>query len=155
MKKITAFLEDFDFSKILPKIGSLLKDIRFWINFIMFAAPLAVLAVGLWYFFLPIKEANHKLGFRTYFGMGSPEAWKFTQKLAGIVWMSLGGAMTVVSLILVLAYRKKDIMALANRSLIWLMVFGVLMIASYIAVSVVAAVRYDAEGKLRKFRKTP
>ena len=30
MKAITAFLEDFDFSKILPKIGSFLKDIRFW-----------------------------------------------------------------------------------------------------------------------------
>ena len=153
MKAITAFLEDFDFSKILPKIGSFLKDIRFWLNFIMLLGPLVILVFGLWYFFLPLKEANHKLGFRTYFGMGSVEAWKFTQRLAGWVWMILGGATTLISLILMLVYKKKDMMALATGSVVWLGIVAILAVASYIAISIIATLRYDHRGDRRETNK--
>jgi uncharacterized membrane protein len=50
-----------------------------------------VLAVlGLWYLLLPTREANHFIGYRFFWGMGSVKSWKFTQRLAGAVWLGVG-----------------------------------------------------------------
>ena len=68
-----------------------------WAHWLMSIAvrigPLCSLFLGVIYLLIPPKEANRKFGFRTYFGMGSVEAWLFTQRTAGII-------MTIAGLIL-------------------------------------------------------
>ena len=49
-----------------------------------------MIIMGLLYFFAAPKEANHHFGYRCYFGMGSELAWRFTQRLSGIVLGVLG-----------------------------------------------------------------
>ena len=70
---------------VIPKIGDLLSNMKFWMGYLMIAGPVLMLLFGAYYFFLSPKEANHKAGYRTYFGMGSVQAWRFTQRLAGVV----------------------------------------------------------------------
>ena len=68
--------------------------------------PLILLVLGLIYILIPPKEANHHAGFRTYFGMGSVEAWRFTQRIAGLAWTALGGLLTIVMFIVSLFFSK-------------------------------------------------
>ena len=77
MEKITALLENLDFAKYLPAIDKLMGWIDKLITLSIRIGPLCILGLGLIYLLIPPKEANHKAGFRTYFGMGSIAAWLF------------------------------------------------------------------------------
>ena len=86
MEKITAIFEKIDLAKAVPEMDALLSKVQTATTVALLIGPVLMLLLGLWYYFLPPKEANHKFGYRTYFGMGSVQAWKFTQWIAGIVW---------------------------------------------------------------------
>ena len=116
MEKITAFFDGMDFTKLVPEMDSLLDILLKVCKLSIIVGPIVMLAFGLMYFFIPPKEANHSVGFRTYFGMGSVEAWRFTQKLAGIAWGALGLILTVVMFIIRAGYAEKDIMAVAQSA---------------------------------------
>ena len=70
--------------------------------------------LGLVYLFLTPKEANHYIGYRCYFGMGSVNAWRFTQRLAGIVFGSLGLILGSVMLLTVASFRQMELDALRS-----------------------------------------
>ena len=44
---------------IIPNLDKMLSDMRFWIGFAMLAGPIILIVLGLFYFFLAPKEANH------------------------------------------------------------------------------------------------
>ena len=90
MDQIMSLLEGFDLAALLPDLQAIFSDIRTWIGMAMMAGPVVLFVIGLVYLLLPPKEANHRMGFRTFFGMGSVSAWKFTQRIAGAVWGALG-----------------------------------------------------------------
>jgi len=153
MEKITAFFEGIDLSKLVPQMDTLLEKLQLVASVVLMAGPVIMLAFGLWYFFLPPKEANHRAGFRTYFGMGSVEAWRFTQKVAGIAWGGMGLILTVVMGIICKGFAEKEVMQVADtafRCLIWQ---AILALVGYLAVSVLAAVFYDSKGNRRRFKK--
>ena len=99
MDDILSLLQDFDVANFLPEPDKYLNSLEGWIRLIVLAGPLVLLGLGLWYYFAPPKEANHSAGFRNYWGMGSVEAWRFAQKLAGMGYTVLGGALTVIMLV--------------------------------------------------------
>ena len=90
MEKITALLENLDFGKYLPAIDKLMGWIDKLITLSIRIGPLCILGLGLIYLLIPPKEANHKAGFRTYFGMGSIAAWLFTQRVSGAIMTGAG-----------------------------------------------------------------
>ena len=90
MEKITALLENLDFAKYLPAIDKLMGWIDKLITLSIRIGPLCILGLGLIYLLIPPKEANHKAGFRTYFGMGSIAAWLFTQRVSGAIMTGAG-----------------------------------------------------------------
>ena len=149
MEAITGFLEDFDFAKLLPELGKFLTDLRFWTNFIMICLPLVLLGFGIWYFFFPVKEANHSVGFRIYFGMGSVQAWQFTQRLAGLLWMIMGGVFTVVSIVICLCCIGSTMMGLVTTAVVWLAIVALLVIASYFTMQGIVISRFDKDGNPR------
>ena len=111
--------------------------------------PIVLLVMGILYFFAAPKEANYHFGYRCYFGMGSEEAWRFTQRLAGIIWAVLGLVLTIVMLIVSGGYGKKDVAEIINSgltSLIWEIGLAAL---SCLAINITAMIRYDRKGLRR------
>ncbi len=150
MDKITAIFEGLDFAKLLPQMDRLLGVILTVARVAVLIGPIVMVVLGLWYFFLPPKEANHRAGFRTYFGMGSVEAWQFTQKLAGIAIGGAGLVLGVIMIIVSAGYGGKDMMVVAEsaiRCLIWQAASALVV---YLGISVTAAILFDAKGNRRK-----
>ena len=152
MEAITSFLEDFDFAKLLPEIGKFMSGLRFWMNFIMLLGPVVLLIFGVCYYFRPVKEPSDKVGFRVRCAMGSTEAWLFAQKQAGTVWMYLGGAMTVLSVVLLVLLLGAQELTLALIVVIWMSVQAALVVASYFFLRSKVSTHYDKDGKPKKKR---
>ena len=104
MEIITAILEGFDLGKIIPDLSKFLGRLQTVAGIAVMVGPVVMLALGIWYWLYPPQEANHKIGFRTYFGMGSVEAWQFTQLLAGKVCTTV----LFVSLIAMVLFPELD-----------------------------------------------
>ena len=146
MEAITAFMESFDIAKLLPELGKFVSDLRFWAGLFMLVGPIIMLLLGLWYFFLPTKEANHHIGFRTYFGMGSMDAWKYAQKMAGWFFMIGGGALTAVALVLVIVLGGAEPMKMATTALILLIIQAVVAFGLWMTLQILLMIRYDKNG---------
>ena len=149
MNSITAFFDKLDFSKLVPQMDTLLEKLQTIAGLALMIGPLMMLAFGLWFYFLPPKEANYKAGFRTWFGMGSVEAWLFTQRLAGIVWGAMGLVLTVIMGIVCLTFNAQDVMEVATKAFVCLMWQAVLAVISYFVISIIVMLRYDSKGYRR------
>ena len=93
---VKSLLTDFDPAAFLPDLNAIFGWLELAMRICVLAAPLSVLGFGLLYLLAAPKEANYKLGYRFFWGMSSVEAWRFTQRLAGIVWTVLGAVLTLV-----------------------------------------------------------
>ena len=149
IEAIKGLFEDFDLAAFLPKLDDLLGWVEMALRIAVMAGPLLMLIFGLIYLAAPPKEANHKFGYRFYWGMGSVEAWRFTQRLAGVVWSALGLLLTVVMLVVVLGYGGMDGLSMVNSALTCVVWELVLIGLSCIAIDVIVALRYDREGNVR------
>ena len=90
VERLKTLINEFDPAAFIPEVGSIIGWVELFARVCVMVAPVIMLVLGLIYLLVPPKEANHTLGYRFYFGMGSVEAWRFTQKLAGICWSALG-----------------------------------------------------------------
>ena len=75
---------------ILPDLADVMDWIVKGVNIALIIGPVVLAVLGLWYLLLPTREANHFIGYRFFWGMGSVKSWKFTQRLAGAVWLGVG-----------------------------------------------------------------
>lgn len=158
---IKQILDGFDPAALLPDLTTVAGKMELVCRIAVLVGPLLLLALGLMYFFLAPKEANYRFGYRCYFGMGSVAAWRFTQRLAGMVWAGLGLVLTIVMLLVTLGFRKLAIMAQLWRAVTCLGWEVALIAVSIVGINVIVARFYDAEGQLRpnapqfelKFRK--
>ena len=156
MEETTGFIDKlaedvagFDVVKFLPKLDSVMGWIGFLIRLAVLVGPVLILVLGLMYYFSPPKEANHRFGYRFYWGMGSVEAWRFTQRLAGAVWSVLGSLLTAVMLIVTLSFGAEVDIAMANAAFACIMWELVLIVGACIAINVMVAMKYDAKGNER------
>ena len=145
MNSITAFFDEIDLTKLVPELDTLLGKLQAVASWALMIGPIVMLVFGLWYFFMPPKEANHRVGFRTWFGMGSVEAWQFTQRLAGIVWGGLGIVLTVMAIIVSLTFGGKDAMQVATTAFICLMWQAGLALIGWFGIGFIVMMRYDAK----------
>ena len=149
MDAIMNLLKEFDPAALLPDISLVVGIMEVFARLLILAAPLALLGLGLAYYFKPIKEANHIFGYRTYFGMGSVEAWRFTQKLAGYLYMGLGGLLTLAMLIVNLVLIGKDTVTLLTTAAICLFIEVILTALGVLALNIFLLIRYDRDGYRR------
>ena len=150
MDKLADDITNFEVESFLPQLDTVIGRIEFALRLAVMAAPLLILVLGLVYYFAPPEEANHKFGYRFYWGMGSVEAWQFTQRLAGVVWGGLGLVLSVVMLVVCIGFRGLDAMAMASAAVTCVVWELVLIGLACIAVNVVVAMRYDKDGNVRK-----
>ena len=138
---------------LIPNLENLLGDIRSWMGIAMIIGPVIFIVMGLVYYFLAPPEANHKLGYRTYFGMGSVSAWKFTQKLAGIVWGGLGIVLAIVAIIGCAVMVGQELSNATSTALTILIIEAVAAVLAFLTVEITVLMRYDINGSLRKKKK--
>ncbi len=148
-ESISKFLDDFDISKLLPDLGTMLGKIDLVLRILVLLAPLVILALGLLYFLTPPKEANHSFGYRFYWGMSSVKSWRFTQKLAGAVWSVMGFVMLLVMALLCSRFKGMEAMAMVNLAVKYLFWELILIAVSCIAIDVVVIIFFDSKGNRR------
>jgi uncharacterized membrane protein len=152
MDAIMNLLKEFDPAALLPDISSIVGIMQVFARILILIIPLLLGGLGAAYYFKPIKEANHIFGYRTYFGMGSVEAWKYTQRLAGFGYMALGGALTLAMIIVNLCLIGAETLTLLTTAAICLVIELVLTGLGVLALNIFLAIRYDRDGYLREER---
>ena len=148
MNSITK-LFDLDFAALVPELDTFLGRICAGASLAVLIGPMLLLVLGMLYLLKPPSEANYRAGFRTYYGMGSIEAWRYTQRIAGLVWGSLGAAMTVIMGIVCLTFGGKDAAAVVKGALICLIIEVILIVATYIGIGAMASKHFDKDGNRR------
>ena len=145
--------EDFDLAKLLPQIDSIFDKITVLCRVCVMIGPILLLILGLCYLLLAPKEANFYFGYRCYYGMGSVHAWRFTQRIAGMVLGGLGLVLTVIMAILSLGFGSMEVEALLWRT-VWCLVWqAVLTLLATLAINGLAMFWFNRKGELRRHPK--
>lgn len=147
--EIKSAMDQFDPVALLPDISTIVGKVELAMRLAVLIGPILLLIFGLIYFFAPPKEANHYFGYRCYFGMGSVNAWRFTQRLAGLVWAALGLVLTVIMLIVCASFRGKEVMDLLSSAAICIFWEAGLVIISSIVINILVAIRFNKDGEMR------
>lgn len=143
-------LFDLDLSKFVPEMPAFLGGLRALLVLAILIGPILLVTLGAMYLLRPAPEANFKYGFRTYFGMGSIEAWRFSQKIGGLAFGGLGAVLLLVMFIVVLTFFKKDLFQIANTAIVCLIWQAILALIARITVSILCCVYFDRNGDRRR-----
>ena len=141
---------DLDLGNLVPEMGQVLDKARLSVTWALLIGPILMLVLGLIYAYIPPKEANHKFGFRTYFGMGSVKAWRFTQKVGGFAFAALGLLFIIVTLIVISRFGKMDHFQMVSTAMVCLLWQLGLALVLRVGVAVLAAIKFDRNGNERK-----
>ena len=143
-------LFDIDFAALVPPLSVFLGLVRTLLALATLTAPITMLILAGLYLFRPAPEANYKYGFRTYYGMGSIEAWQFSQKIAGLAFGALGAFLLVAMLVVVLCFIGRDLLVVSKMTAISLLVQVVLILTARITVAILCKKFFDKDGMRRK-----
>ena len=149
IESIKEIMDAFDPACLLPEMGDILQFLTGLCQIAVMAAPIVLLCLGLAYLFLSPREANYYFGYRCYFGMGSVEAWRFTQRLAGLVLGLLGLILCGVMLVISRGFAGMDAMEMVWKAFWCLIWQAVLALLANGGIWAAAAVRFDARGNYR------
>jgi hypothetical protein len=153
IESIKEIMDAFDPATLLPELGDILSLITGVCRIAVLVAPIILLVLGVAYLLFSPKEANYYFGYRCYFGMGSVEAWRFTQRLAGAVLGGLGLILTGVMLVISMGFPGMEAMDMVWKAFWCLIWQGVLALLANAGIWLAAFLRYDARGNLRKKQK--
>ena len=151
---LTSLLEGADLSKLLPELDGIVDKMVPIMKVALLAGPVIFLILGLLYLFATPKEANYKFGYRCYFGMGSVRAWRYTQRLAGIVFAGVGLILSLVMFFITAGFGDMDIMDMLWKSLkcgIW---EAVIIAISSVTINLVVMFYFDGKGNIRRRKKS-
>ena len=149
IENIKQLMDDFDLASLLPDIMTIVDAVVKVGRVALFVAPILLLCLGLYYFLIAPKEANYVAGYRCFWGMGSELAWRFTQKLAGVLWTLAG-----VTMILGVVLLNRHFPAMEPMDVLWKIISclafqGAIVLVLRMLIYVVVMFRYDRKGNRR------
>ena len=150
---IKEIMDSFDPAALLPDLSSIFGWIELICRIAVMVGPVILLLMGLAYLLLPPKEANHYFGYQCYFGMGSVQAWRFTQRFAGIVLGVTGLILTGVMFYLSSGFHQMAVTAMVWRSVVCLFWEAIVSILAFEIVNLTAMLLFDRKGVLRRQKK--
>ena len=150
---IKEMMDGFDPASLLPELNQVFTTMASICRVAVMAGPIVLLVLGLAYLFLSPKEANYYFGYRCYYGMGSVQAWRFTQRLAGIVLGGLGLVLTGVMLMISGGFAGMQTMDMAWKALTCVLWEAGLAAAAIVAINVTATMTFDKRGEYRNRKK--
>ena len=128
----------------------MLAHIYAYVLFIIYMTPVVMIIMGLLYLFAAPQEANHHFGYRCYFGMGSEQAWRYTQRIAGFTWAGLGIVLTVAMLLVTAKFAQQDLLEVLTTAVVCVVVEALLLLLASIVIRTIVAARYDRHGERRR-----
>ena len=149
MDFLKSLLGDFDPAALVPDLEALFNNLDGALRVVVLAGPLCLLGLGLLYLLAPPSEANHVFGYRHFWGMSSVEAWRFTQKTAGLVWTGLGLALTIIMAFLCNGYRELAAEAMLMSALTCGGVELLLVFLSTLLINTLVIFHFDRKGTRR------
>ena len=149
MDFLKSLLADFDPAALVPDLEALFNNLDGALRVVLLAGPLCLLGLGLLYLLAPPSEANHVFGYRHFWGMSSVEAWRFTQKTAGLVWTGLGLCLTVIMAFLCNGYRELAAEAMLMSALTSVLVELLLVFLSTMLINTLVIFHFDHKGARR------
>jgi len=150
IESIKQILDSFDPASLLPDLGSVLGIVATVCRFSVLIGPIILLILGIAYLFFSPKEANYHFGYRCYYGMGSVQAWRFTQRLAGVILGGLGLVLTLVMFFLGSGFAAMDPETMVWKALTCLIWEAVLALLANGAICGLAALNFDRKGEYRR-----
>ena len=152
MDAIKEFFSGLESGPVLPDPGAMTDKLESIARLLVVAGPVVMIVLGLLYLFAAPREANHHFGYRCYYGMGSEQAWQFTQRIAGITWTALGAVMTVAMLIVTGGFGGKDVLEMLTTAAVCVVTEALVLLVTTIILRIVIAARYNRHGE-RRVRK--
>ena len=150
---IKELMDGFDPAALLPELDTVFGKIELTCRIAVMIGPVLLILLGLTYLFLAPREANHYLGYRCYYGMGSVQAWRFTQKLSGIVLGGLGLVLTAVMVFMMMSFRGMEVQAMLWRAVKCLIWEAVLALLANLAINAAAFFLFDSHGDFRSKKR--
>jgi hypothetical protein len=139
-----------DLGALIPEMPVFLQMMRTLMALALVAGPITMMIQAAVYLFKPAPEANFTRGYRTYYGMGSTEAWTFSQKIAGLAFGGLGVLLLLAMFIVILCFRNKTLMWVAITVMICMIVQVVLLAAARITIAILCGKFFDKDGLRRR-----
>ena len=152
IEDLKSLMDEFDPASLLPELQSVLDSTVEAVRIATLVGPVVLLVLGLLYLIFAPKEANYYFGYRCMFGMGSVEAWRFTQRLAGIVWTVLGIGLTVAMVSLTGSFAGADVNEVIWTAGRYLLIQVGLVAASCLFINTVVMTQFTYSGDYRKDR---
>ena len=153
MDKIKEFLRDFSFETLLedllPELAPLLEKTAFLSRLMLLVGPFVILGMGLYYFLNAPKEANYQSGYRCYWGMGSVQAWRFSQRLAGGLWSLLGLGLAIWMALAGPELAALEMMDRMGRMAMYILCQAISLLLLRWVINLLVFLRYDAKGNRR------
>ena len=147
---IKEMMDGFNPEALLPQMDTIFSRVLLVCRIAVMAGPVLLLVLGLAYLFLSPKEANYYFGYRCYFGMGSVNAWRFTQRIAGIVLGGLGLILTPVMFFISSGFAGMQVMDMVWKALRCLLWQAGLTILATLAINGLAMFWFNRKGELRR-----
>ena len=154
IESIKELMDAFDPASLLPELNSIFDVVTAICRIAVLVGPIILLVLGLAYLLFAPREANYYFGYRCYYGMGSIEAWRFTQRLSGCILGITGLILTGVMLVISGGFASMNAMDMVWEAF-WCLVWqAVLALIANAAIWAVTFFRFDAKGNYRNKKKT-
>ena len=153
IESIKSLMDGFDPAALLPDLSDLFGSLATLCRFAVMIGPVVLLILGLAYLFLSPKEANYYFGYRCYFGMGSVQAWRFTQRMAGLLFGGVGLILTIVMFLISGGFAEMEVTDMVWKAAGCLAWQAIIAIVLTLLVNFLAFFFFDAKGGPRRRKK--
>ena len=153
IESIKSLMDGFDPAALLPDLSDLFGSLATLCRFAVMIGPVVLLVLGLAYLFLSPREANYYFGYRCYFGMGSVQAWRFTQRMAGMLFGGVGLILTIVMYVISGGFAGMEITQMVWKAAGCLAWQVGITLALTLLINFLAFFFFDAKGNPRRKKK--
>ena len=153
IESIKSLMDGFDPAALLPDLSDLFGSLATLCRFAVMIGPVVLLVLGLAYLFLSPREANYYFGYRCYFGMGSVQAWRFTQRIAGLLFGGVGLILTIVMFVISGGFAGMEITQMVWKAAGCLAWQVGITLALTLLINFLAFFFFDAKGNPRRKKK--
>ena len=153
IESIKSLMDGFDPAALLPDLSDLFGSMAALCRFAVMIGPVVLLVLGLAYLFLSPREANYYFGYRCYFGMGSVQAWRFTQRMAGILFGGVGLILTIVMYVISGSFAEMEVTDMVWKAAGCLVWQAIIALVLTFLVNFLAFFFFDAKGGPRRRKK--
>lgn len=150
IESIKQILDGFDPASLLPDLSTVFGVVTTLCRIAVLIGPIILLALGIAYLFFSPKEANYHFGYRCYYGMGSVQAWRYTQRMAGVLLGGTGLVLTLIMFFVSGSFGSLTPEVMVNRALTCLIWEAVLALLANGAICGLAALNFDRKGEYRR-----